>query len=149
MKPQSKNPGYTTLKCLGRTHRDEPFHLLYPLRLYAKKGKVNATLLNDWCSCRYLASNKKSGTRWRIETYLHQDGNRYVHRVFFEKLNEEEMVELKLRFGDFVSEKMVRSGLLRRPRLTKDEKVERDAWLDKFYLDVSLRRAEILKEQNK
>lgn len=145
----ARNPGHTTLKTFGRTIRDEPHHLVYPIRLYAKRQKLSAEALNDWCSVRYLNTRRKTGARYRIETYKHQDGKRYVNRVFFEKLSDEDMVELKMRFGDFVQGKQVRTGKLTRPRLTKEEKKQRDAWLDQFYADVRARRMAAIEEQKK
>lgn len=146
MAKRVSNPGFTTLKTFARTIRDEPHHLVYSIRLYAKRSKLRAEELNDWCSVRYLNSNKKTGSRYRIETYLHKNGKRFVNRVFFEKLTDDDLVELKMRFGDFVREKMVRTGRLQRPRLTKSEKVIRDQWLNKFYDEVRERRMAIIAE---
>jgi hypothetical protein len=142
-----KNPGHTTLKTFGRIHRDEPHHLVYPILLYAKRNKLKAEALNDWCGRRYLNSRAKTGARYRIETYLHQDGKRYVNRVFFERLSDEEMVELKMHFGDFVKTKQVRTGLLRRPRLKAEEKKARDAIIDQFYADIYRRRQQAVAER--
>lgn len=142
-KKPAKNPGFTTLKVCGRQHRNEPFHLVYRVILYPKKGKLEAQALNDWCAVRYLDDNRAvSRTRWRIETYRHRDGKKYVNRVMFERISEEELIELKLRFGTvFQKEKVVRDGRVRRPRLSAEELDERNAWLDQFYMDVANRRA--------
>lgn len=139
----ARNPGYTTLKSVGRTHRDEPFHLVYPLLLYPQKAKINPVELNDWCAVRYLNSRRKRGKRWRIETYKHQNGSRYVNRVFFEELTDEETMEMLMRFGTkFLDKKVLRTGKLVRPRLSKDEKAEYDAMRDQFYNEVARRRRE-------
>jgi hypothetical protein len=146
-KPAS-NPGYTTLKSVGRNHRDEPFHLVYPLVLYPRKAKVDPVLLNDWCATRYLGSRKKTGTRWRIETYKHKDGKRYVHRLMLEALTDDEQMELIMRFdSEFGKNKVIRTGKLQRPRLTKAEKQVRDEWIERFYQDVSDRRRAAAAEQ--
>lgn len=140
-KPRTRNPGFTTLKSFGRSHRDEPFHLVYPLVLYPKKSKIDPQLLNDWCAVRYLGDRKKTGARYRIETYLHSSGKRFVNRVMLERLTDEEKVELVMKFGtDFLRDKVIRDGRLRRPRLTKEEKTIREQWLNQFYADVRARR---------
>lgn len=138
----AKNPGFTTLKVVGRQHRNEPFHLVYRVILYPKKGKLEAQALNDWCATRYLDDTRAiPRTRWRIETYRHKDGKKYVNRVMFERISEEELIELKLLFGTvFQKERVVRDGRIRRPRLNAEELEERNAWLDKFYMDIALRR---------
>lgn len=148
MAKRPSNPGHTTLKTFGRTIRDEPHHLVYSIRLYAKRSKLRAEQLNDWCSVRYLNSTKKTGSRYRIETYRHADGKRYVNRVFFEKLTDDDLVELQMRFGNFVRSKQIRTGRLQRPRLTKTEKVIRDAWLHDFYEEIRARRLAAIEENN-
>lgn len=148
MAKRPSNPGHTTLKTFGRSVRDEPHHLVYTIRLYAKRSKLRAEDLADWCAARYLGSNKARGARYRIETYKHNDGKRYVHRVFFEKLTDEDMVELTMRFGDFVRDKQVRSGRLQRPRLTKAEKKAFDAYVEQFYDEVRQRRMARIEEDS-
>jgi hypothetical protein len=147
-KRKSSNPGYTTLKTCGRQHRDEPFHLVYRIVLYPKRGKLDAEALNDWCAVRYLDDNRQiPRTRYRIETYRHKNGKKYVHRVLFEKISDEELIELKLRFGTvFGKEKVVRDGRVRRPRLSPEELDQRNEWLDRFYLDVAHRRQQAAAE---
>lgn len=143
-----QNPQITTLKTFGRSHRDEPFHLVYPLVLYPKESKIEPEALSDWCALRYLGSRKRTGTRYRIETYLHRDGNRYVNRVMLEKLSDDEQVELVMKFGtEFLRKKVVRDGRLRRPRLKPDEKKQLDAMRDQFYADVARRRREAAEAQ--
>ena len=145
-KQKVRNEGHTVLKTFGRGHRDEPHHLVYPILLYAKRSKLPAQALADWCGKRYLSSRSKVGGRYRVETYRHTDGKKYVNRVFFEKLSDEERIELKMLFGDFVTGKQLRTGALRRPRLTAAEKIERDRIVDQYYQDVYARRKAAIAE---
>jgi hypothetical protein len=150
MKKSVSNPGHTNLKTFGREHRDEPFYGHLPVRLYPKRGKLRADSLADWCAKRYLESKSKTGkAHYRIHTYKHADSKRYVDRVFFRHLPDEDRAELNLLFGHFVVEKVVRSGSLRRPKLNKEEKERRDAMIDAFYADIRKRRAERIEETGK
>lgn len=139
---KAKNPGYTTLKVFGRQHRDEPHHLVYRVMLYPKKGKLDAEALKDWCAVRYLDDNRAvARSRFRIETYLHKSGKRFVNRVLFERISDDELIELKLRFGTaFSRDKVIRDGRIRKPRLSAEELDVRNEWLDRFYMDIALRR---------
>jgi hypothetical protein len=47
----------------------------------------------------------------------------------------------------FTKEKVIRDGKVRRPRLSKEELDARNAWLDKFYMDVA-RRREAARQEN-
>jgi hypothetical protein len=142
------NPADTVLKTFGRSHRDEPFHLVYSLVLYPKKSKIERTALADYLAVRYLNSRKKTGSRYRIETYLHKDGKRYVNRLLLESLTDNEKVELAMKFGtEFLRNKQIRTGLLRRPKLKPEEKRQLDAMRDQFYAEVARRRQEAAEAQ--
>ncbi len=145
-----KNKGFTVLNTFGREHRDEPFYGYLPVRLYPKRAKVRADSLADWCGTRYLQSKSATGKAlYRIHTYRHSDGNRYVDRVFFKALTDDDRVTLTMLFGDFVNNKVVRTGLLRRPKLSTDERKARDAIIDQFYADVAARRKARMEETGK
>lgn len=138
---KARNPSITNLKTFGRAHRDEPWYGFYKVRIYPKKGTLDAEELAGWCGERYLNSNSRSGKAgYRIGTYRHSDGNTYVDRLFLVDLTDREIAELTLRFGDWLEEKVVRDGLLRRPKLTTEEKKARDALIDAFYMDIERKR---------
>lgn len=150
MAKPTRNPGVTNLKTFGRVHRDEPHYNVYEVRLYPKRGKIRADSLGDWCGQRYLQSRSRTGAAYyRINTYKHSDGNRYVDSVFFRKMTDDDKITLKLLFGDFGNEKVIRTGKLRRPKLKKDERVALDAVINAFYKDVSARREQRIAETGK
>jgi hypothetical protein len=145
-----RNPGHTNLNTFGRAHRDEPHYGHLTVRLYPKRGKLRADSLADWCAKRYLESKSKTGkAHYRIHTYKHADSKRYVDRVFFRALTEEDRAELNLLFGHFVVEKVVRTGCLRRPKLKGDERKALDSVIEAFYADIRKRRNERIEETGK
>lgn len=132
----------TNLKTFGRAHRDVPYYGFLKVRLYPKRHKILADDLAEWCGERYLTVNSRAGIKqaYRIGTYTHSNGKKYVDRVYLGDLSASDLFELQLRHGDFVEDKVERNGNLRRPRLNKEEKAERDAIINAFYTDVARKR---------
>lgn len=144
------NPGYTALTMFGRAIRDIPHYGYLPFRLWPKRGKIRADSLADWCGKRFLQSKSKNGKAlFRINTYKHTDGKRYVDCVYFVNLSDDDLVQLKMLFGDFLEKRVHRSGLLRRPRLKPDERKELDAVISRFYRDCYERRQARIAETGK
>lgn len=139
-----KKHSITNLKTFGRAHRDEPFYGYLKIRLYPKYGTVDAEELAAWCGVRYLSSKSRKAS-YRIGTYRHANGKQYVDRVFFVDLTPADRAQLILKFGDFMDQKVERDGRLTRPRLTKAERVQRDALVQNFYNQIAAeRRARLL-----
>ena len=143
----SRNPMQTNLKSFGRVHRDEPFYGYLKVRIYPKSDTIPVEDLAEWCGDRYLSSRSGRKAPYRIGGYKHINGRQYVDRLYIGDLSDKEMFDLSLRFGDWLDTKVVRDGNLRRPRLTKEEKVARDALIEQFYADIRAKRmAAIVRE---
>ncbi len=136
----SRNPMLTNLKSFGRAHRDEPFYGYLKVRIYPKNGSIPVEDLSEWCGDRYLSSRSGRKAPYRIGGYTHTNGRRYVDRLYIGDLSEKEMFDLSLRFGDWLETKIVRNGNLRRPRLTKEERMVRDTIIENFYADIRAKR---------
>lgn len=149
-KKPTRNPGYTALNMFGRSIRDIPHYGYLPYRIWPKRGKIRADSLADWCGKRFLQSKSRNGKAlFRINTYKHANGKRYVDCVYFVNLADDDLVQLKLLFGDFIDKKVVRSGLLRRPRLKPEERKELDSIVADYYKVCYERREERIRETGK
>jgi hypothetical protein len=112
---------HTALGDFGRTVRDEPFYGTYAVKMYVAKDCVLEEAIHASLVDRYTSSKRKRGMLYRIVTYKHADGNRYVDHILFEKLFAEDEALLVLQWG-LTPQKVVRDGKLARKRLSKELK---------------------------
>lgn len=148
---RSLNPqGNTVLKDFGRAIREEAHKYIYPIKLYPTRDKIREEDMMVWLRERYIQSKGHihHGTRYEVRSYSvdkkvdGQKHQRYVDYVLLEKLSDHERTMLALEFGEFTEDKVIRDGKLRRPRLSKDQKVLFDKMVDEFYLKVERDRIE-------
>lgn len=135
----------TALSDFGRTLRDEPAFGVYHHKVYLDLGTVVADDVHTWCKKRYVESKK--GHLYRVVTYLHTNGQRYVDYVLLQTCTDKDELEIKLRWG-FSKHKVARGERVPRRRLNKDQRVARDAIvaqaLGEFY--AQLARTPVLAE---
>src|SRR5882762_10801397 len=88
---------HTVLSDFGRTLRDEPFYLVYKFKIYLESDTVNENEVNTWLRLRYAESKKNN--RYRVATYKHKSGNKFVDYVLMETCTENDQLEMKMRWG--------------------------------------------------
>jgi hypothetical protein len=128
---------YTALKHFGRSLRDEPAFGVYPHRIWVEKNNVLASEVEAWAAKRY--SETKKGYLYRIVTYKHTDGNRYVDFIWLQTCKDTDLIYFKMRWG--CSEyKIQRGERVARRKLTKEQRTMRDQILAeaeaKFYASL-------------
>jgi hypothetical protein len=143
MLPRKRGTGirirqHTALGDFGRTVRDEPFYGTYSVKMFVSNDKVLEEAIHASLVDRYTSSKRKRGMLYRIVTYRHADGNRYVDQILFEKLFLEDEALLVLQWG-LTPVKVIRDGKLARKRLSKELKKE----FDKELLDMKNRYYEM------
>lgn len=112
----------TVLSELGRSIRDEPKHYIFKHQIWFTANEVPVDTILKWLKMRY-AENKR-GYRFRLNTYRHQNGNRYADNVLLETLNDTDAVYIRLHWG--WSETKIRRPQVkgRRPRLNKEQRAK-------------------------
>jgi hypothetical protein len=115
--------GFTALSDFGRTLRDEPAFGVYAHRIWVAKNDVLSAEVHAWLKKRYAETRK--GYLYRVVTYLHTDGNRYVDFIWMQTCTDKDLIEIKLRWG-FSEHKVSRGERVPRRKLTKEQRTKRD-----------------------
>jgi len=118
----------TVLGDFSRTIRDEPFFYVYKIKLWLEKDRVSAHDVTAWLRDRYVT--KPSGHRYRIVTYADKNGERYVDYILMETCKDVDLVYLKVRWG-WSKTKVARGNRVKRKRLTKEQKAQLDAIINR------------------
>lgn len=149
------NRGTTVLSDFGRTLVDVPHKNVYKKKLYFTRSRVNVEEVKEWLRDRYIQNAGKKGFLYEVRAFGYTDpkvvaaavaaGKRaeikhFADYVMLEKLSEAEETELVLRFGKVTDVKVIRDGRARRPKLKKDEKLELDAMIENYYLNIARMR---------
>ena len=118
----------TVLGEFQRSVRDEPLFYIYKHRIWVTSEKVDPNEVNTWLRKRYVESRR--GNRYRVATYLHKDGNRYVDSILMETCKEDDLLYMKLRWG-WSNHKVQRGERLPRRKLTKEQRQQLDYIIQK------------------
>ena len=113
----------TVLGDFQRTVRDEPLFYIYKHRVYVTSSEVQPEEVNSWLRKRYAESRR--GNRYRVVTYAHKDGNRYVDYVLMETCKDNDLLYMKMRWG-WSEHKVQRGERVARRRLTPDQRAQLD-----------------------
>ncbi len=128
----------TVLADFQRTMRDEPLYYIYKHRIYVEKNEVSAEEVHAWLVMRYVKAQR--GNRYRVVTYKHQNGERYVDYILMETCRDKDLIEMKMRWG-WTEHKVSRESRVPRLKLSKEQRVIRDAIvkraLEDFYATLS------------
>lgn len=116
----------TVLGDFGRSVRDEPLYLVYTHKIWVEKGEVLADEVLSWLKKRYAEARK--GNRYRVVTYLHSNGFRYVDYVLMESVSDKDLIYMKMRWG-WAKEKVQRGEKAPRRRMNSAQKALFDARL--------------------
>lgn len=108
----------TVLGDFERTIRDEPLFYIYKHRVYVTKDEVDPQEVTAWLRERYVT--KPRGHRYRVVTYLHANGNRYVDYVLLETCTDADLIYMKMRWG-WTEVKVQRGEKVKRKRLNKEQ----------------------------
>jgi hypothetical protein len=122
----------TTLQDFQRTMRDEPLFNIYKHRFWLQHDLIAMDEVLGWLRKRYTETRTKN--RYRIYTYPHVDGNRYVDRILLENVTDKDFMYMKLRWG-WSEQKVSRGERVPRLKLTKDQRVIRDAIVKRALAD--------------
>ncbi len=122
----------TALADFGRTLRDEPAFGVYKHRIWLTHDNVPADEVHTWLKKRYAETKK--GYLYRIVTYRHINGKRYVDFIYMQTCTDKDIFEIKMRWG-FSEHKVQRGERVPRNKLTKDQRVLRDAIVQKALND--------------
>ena len=114
----------TTLGDFQRRLREEPHYLIYKHKLYFNNSTLSADLVASWLQMRYAESRR--GHRYRLVTYSHRDGNRYVDYILMETLKEKDELEMKMRGWTYSFHKVARTERTPRRKLTKEQRAQLD-----------------------
>lgn len=109
----------TTLGDFSRSLRDEPYYLVYRHKIYVERDEVLADEVVSWLKKRY--ADTRRGNRYRIVTYLHTNGFRYVDYILMETVKDADRTYMQLRWG-FSQEKVKRGDRVPRRRLNSDQR---------------------------
>lgn len=127
----------TVLADFQRQVREEPLWYIYDHKIFLLAEKVKADEVTAWLQKRYVQSKK--GNRYRVTTYLHQDGERYVDHILLESVTDNDLMYVKLRWG-WSREPVKRTGKSVRKRLTKAQRAQLDALInavtERFYASL-------------
>jgi len=114
----------TVLGDFKRSVRDEPLFYIYKHRIYVTGNKVVPEEVHSWLRKRYAESRR--GNRYRVTTYAHIDGGRYVDSILMETCKDEDLTFMQLRWG-WSDHKVQRGDRLPRKRMTKEQRAELDS----------------------
>lgn len=118
----------TVLGRFARKVRDEPLHYVFKRKIWVEQDTVPAEEVLAWLDQRYV--EHKTSHRFRVQTYRHQDGNRYVDFVLMEHISDKDLVWFKLRWG-FSETKVFRGQRFSKRRLNKAQRAELNALIKK------------------
>lgn len=117
----------TVLADFQRTVRDEPLFYIYDHKIFLISQQVDPEEVTAWLRKRYVEAKK--GNRYRVATYRHQDGKRYVDYLLLESVNDQDLMYIKLRWG-WSKEPIKRNGRSIRKRLNSEQRKHLDALID-------------------
>lgn len=123
----------TTLGIFGRSIRDEPDNLVYKHNLFMGNDLVSVEEVVAWLKVRYV--DHQRGHRFRVVTYPHQNGNRYVHCIKLETLTDTDLTYITLKWGIPSKTRVQRGERYSRKRLTKEQRKALDAKLEQVKKD--------------
>lgn len=127
----------TALQVFRRDLRDEPAYGIYKHRIFVTQHQVPVEAVKAWLMERYT---RRMGL-WQIVPYPHRDGNEYVHYFEMQTVTEQELFEIKMRWG-FSEKPVKRDGRLKNKRLTKQQRAVLNARLadvrKNFYESLAL-----------
>lgn len=126
---RAPNRQSTTLSEFGRTIRDEPFYMVYDHKVWLESGKVKENDVLAWLRKRYAEA--KEGNRYRVVSYAHSDGQRYVDYILLENVKDMDLMYMKMRWG-WSKEPVKREGKTRRRRMNSDQKKLFDARVEQL-----------------
>lgn len=129
MPSRAPNRQSTTLSEFGRTIRDEPYYMVYDHKIWLEKGKVSEIDVLAWLRKRYAEA--KEGNRYRVVSYGHSDGQRYVDYILLENVKDSDLIYMKMRWG-WSKEPIKREGKTRRRRMNSDQKKLFDARVEQL-----------------
>ncbi len=148
--------GNTVLRDFGRDLQDVPQSNVYKIKLYFVGHRVDSERVKEWLRDRYISSRSKRGMLYQLRSFKFAtdearaaalaSGDPVKHReyadyVLLEKLSADEQAMLILQFGDVTETKVIRTGKVRRPRLSKEQKKQLDAVINGYYLEIERERA--------
>lgn len=123
---------YTALGMFGRTIRDEPDANLYKFTFWLEEDEVDPDEVAAWLRKRYVEA--QTGKRFRIVTYKHQDGRRYVHQIKLEDCSDADLLYIKVRWG-WSKTAVRRARRHSMKRLTREQRVVLKARIDQVIND--------------
>ena len=122
----------TVLSDFARSIRDEPLYYIYKHRIYVTSNEVAPEEVTAWLRKRYAESRR--GNRYRVVSYRHSDGNRYVDYILMETCKDTDLIYMKMRWG-WSEHKVQRGERIARRKLTKDQRAIRDALIKRTLED--------------
>jgi hypothetical protein len=125
--PQAERPNSTVLGDFQRSIREEPLHYIYKYKIFVVKDEVPAEAVISYLQKRYCETRR--GNRYRVATYPHTSGNRYVDYILLETCTDEDLVYIKMRWG-FSEKQIMRGERVKRRKLNKQQRKELDALLN-------------------
>lgn len=128
---------HTVLSDFSRQVREEPLFYIYDHKFFLIHQDANVEEVSAWLQKRYVEA--KSGNRYRICTYKHSDGSRYVDYLLLESVSDADLMYIKLRWG-WSKDPVKRNGKVNRKRLTPEQRKRLDALIenvrDQFYASM-------------
>ena len=115
----------TVLGDLGRSIRNEPFYLVYDHKIWVEKGEVLEDEVLSWLKKRYADARK--GNRYRVVSYNHSNGFRYVDYILLESVTDKDLIYMKMRGWGWTKEPIKREGKSPRRRMNSEQKKLFDA----------------------
>jgi len=109
---------------MKRNVRDEPKWYIYKHQVWINDNTIPAEEIVEWLKERYMEESE--GCRYRVQTYRHKDGHRYVDSILLETLTRTDMAFMKLRWGCSMFKINRTAAAPKRPRLTQDQRQDLD-----------------------
>lgn len=123
----------TVLSDFGRSIRNEPFYMVYDHKIFVEKTEVLEDEVLSWLKKRYAEAKK--GNRYRVVSYNHSNGFRYVDYILLESVTDSDLIYMKMRGWGWTKEPIKREGKVPRRRMNSEQKALFDAKVNQLRVE--------------